>query len=140
MNNDSDRIGRTGFIVGTKDASFHSGDTKSPSARAVSVNESAECFPDRDWVELENGREVDEDVIHIGVVVADYLKSIQGVVHQPVTLRDHVLSRGYVLSQPAWSDNGTNKVSFVGLGALADRLIHMKVAILREDRLDVEFR
>jgi len=77
-------------------------------------------------------------VVHVGVVVADDLESIQDIDQQPVSFRDHVLSGRNIFSQTTWTDDGTNEVAFVVPGTFTNCLVHMDVTILCEHWRDVE--
>jgi hypothetical protein len=83
-------------------------------------------------------REVDEDVVHVSLRSADNLQSIEDVSHQPVSLRHHILGSGNLLPEAARSDNGAQEVALVALSTLTNSLVNVNVAVLREDRLDVE--
>jgi hypothetical protein len=79
-------------------------------------------------------------VVHVRVVVANNLHSVQDVGHEAVSLRDHILCSRDVLAQTTRPDDSAGEEALVVLVGLANSLVHVDVAVLREDRLDVELR
>jgi hypothetical protein len=140
--NHTQRVGHTGSGVGAKNTDLCASNPEAPQAAAEAIEETGQGLLDIDGLEVEDGREVNEDVVQIRVVVANDLQGVQDVVHETVSLRDQVLSGGDIITQTAGTNHGTNEVALVNslvvLGTLADSFVNVNVAVLGEDGLDVE--
>ncbi|ROV86895.1 hypothetical protein VMCG_10866 [Cytospora schulzeri] len=119
--------------IRANNADLNLGNTKTPTARSKAVKEALQ-------LELEDRREVDEEVVQVGVVVANDLQGVEDVVDDTVSLRDQVLSRGNLVTKSARSDDSTSEVALVSLVFFGNGFIDMNVLVLRKDRLDLELR
>ncbi|GFF28865.1 hypothetical protein IFM46972_02469 [Aspergillus udagawae] len=136
------RIRHASGRIGAQNTDLGTGDTKAPETATEALKETSQGLFHILGLQVEHRREVDEDVVEIGVVVADDLQSIQDVIHETVSLRDQVLRGGNIVTETARSHHGTDEVTLVDglvvLGALADGLVDVNVPVLGEDRLDLE--
>ena len=147
-NDDPQRVRQAGIGLGADDADLCARDAQSPRAATEALEEADQRVLDLLRLEREDLREVDEDVVEIRIVVADDLERVEDVVGEAVGFGDEVLGGGDVLAQVARADDGAREVALVDVVvrvavlvvALADRLVHVDVAVLREDGLDLEVR
>ncbi len=135
---DAQRVGHARGRVGADDADLHLGHAQAPGARAEAVEEALQRLLHLLRLQREDGREVEEHVVEVRVVVADDLERVEDVRDDAVRLGDEVLGRGDLVAQPAGPDGRAREVALVDLGALADGLVHVDVLVLGEDGLDVE--
>uniref|UniRef100_A0A098DQ14 Uncharacterized protein n=1 Tax=Gibberella zeae (strain ATCC MYA-4620 / CBS 123657 / FGSC 9075 / NRRL 31084 / PH-1) TaxID=229533 RepID=A0A098DQ14_GIBZE len=135
---DTERVGLASLGVGADDADLDLSDTESPSTDAESVEEALETLFNLLGLKLEHGREVDEDVVQIRVVVADNLESVKDIVDNTVSLGNEVLSSRDLISETTRSNDSTSEVSLVSVNTLANTLVNVDTLVLSENRLDVE--
>ncbi|CEI38582.1 unnamed protein product [Fusarium venenatum] len=136
--NNTERVGLAGLGISADDADLDLSDAESPSTDTKSVKEALETLLDLLGLKSEHGREVDEDVVQIRVVVADNLESVKDIVDNTVSLGDEVLSSRDLISETARSDDSTCEVSLVSVMLLANTLVNVDALVLSENRLDVE--
>ena len=79
-------VGHASGWVCADDADLGTSDTESPKATAEALKETSKGLLNLFWNQWEDWSEVDEDMVEIRVVVANDLKSIEDIVHQPVGL------------------------------------------------------
>ncbi|CAI6094390.1 unnamed protein product [Clonostachys chloroleuca] len=137
-NDNTERVRSAGLGVSADNADFDLSHTESPSTDSEAVQEALQTLLDIARVKLEDRREVHEDVVQIGTVVASDLQSIENIVDDTVGLGDQVLSGRDLVSQTARANDGTGEVSLVGVDSLAKGLVNVDVFVFREYRLDVE--
>ncbi|KAL1835432.1 hypothetical protein VTK73DRAFT_5655 [Phialemonium thermophilum] len=135
---DAQRVGHAGAGLGADDADLHLGHAQPPGAQAEAVQEPLQRLLHLLGPQLEHGREVEEQVVEVRVVVADDLQRVEDVVDHPVRLRDQVLGRGDLVAQAARADHRAREVALVRLHPLAHGLVHVDVLVLGEDGLDLE--
>lgn len=126
--------------VRADDADLHLGNTETPATGPKAVEEALQRVLNLLRLELEHGREVDEHVVQVRVVVADDLQRVEDVVDDAVRLGDQVLGCGDLVPQTSRTDNSAGEVALVRVDALADGLVHVDVLVLGKHRLDLEVR
>jgi hypothetical protein len=132
------RVWHAGGWIGTDDTDLSTGDTEAPGAVAETLKEPGKSLLNLLRLEWEDWREVDEDVVQIGVVVANDLQSIENVVHETICLRDQVLGGWDLIAESSWTHDSTGEVALVALNVLSNSLVNVDVAVLSEDWLDAE--
>ncbi|CAH0025223.1 unnamed protein product [Clonostachys rhizophaga] len=137
-NDNTERVRSAGLGVSADNADFDLSHTESPSTDSEAVQESLQTLLDIARVKLEDRREVHEDVVQIGTVVASDLQSIEDIVDDTVGLGDQVLSGRDLVSETARANDGTCEVSLVGVDSLAKGLVNVDIFVFREYRLNVE--
>ena len=80
------RVGHAGGRVSAEDTDLSASDTQSPQTTTKSFQETSQSLLHIVGLQVENGREVDEDVVKIRVVVSNDLQGVQDIVHQPISL------------------------------------------------------
>jgi hypothetical protein len=138
VDQDANGVGLASGGVSADDANLDTSNAEAPSTTTESVKESSKSLLDLTGGKREDGREVDEDVVQIGVVVADNLQSIKDVGHESVGFGDHVLNSRDVVANTTGTDNSTGEVTLVVLDTLTDGLVNVDVAVLGEDGCNVE--
>ncbi|CAG9956035.1 unnamed protein product [Clonostachys rosea f. rosea IK726] len=138
-NDNTERVRSAGLGVSADNADFDLSHTESPSTNSEAVQEALQALLNIARVKLEDRREVHEDVVQIGTVVASDLQSIEDIVDDTVSLGYQVLRGRDLVSETTRADDGTGEVSLVGVDSLAKGLVNVDVFVFREYRLDVEF-
>ncbi|KAH3686398.1 hypothetical protein WICPIJ_002577 [Wickerhamomyces pijperi] len=90
------------------------------------------------WQDVEDSREVDEDVVQVGVGSVNDFQGVQDVRHQSVSFRGQVLLDGDVVTDTTSSDDTSDEESLVDRGVLTDGFVDVQVSVVGEDWLDVE--
>ena len=128
--------------VSAQDTDLGAGDTQTPQATAKSVQETGQGLLYVMGLEVEDGGEVDEDVVQIRVVVSNDLQRIQDIGHETVGFGDEVLSRRDIVTQATGTDDGAHKVPLIHrlvvLRTLANGLVDMDVPVFSEHGGDLE--
>jgi hypothetical protein len=138
VDQDANRVSLASGRVSADDANLNTSNAKAPSTTTKSVKESSKSLLDLTGGKREDGREVDEDVVQIGVIVTDNLESIKNVGHESVGFGDHVLNSRDVVANTSGTDNSAGEVTLVVLDTLTDGLVDVDVAVLGEDGCNVE--
>ncbi|PNY27761.1 Uncharacterized protein TCAP_02317 [Tolypocladium capitatum] len=135
---DAERVGGARLGLRADDADLDLGHAQPPASGTEAVEEALEAVLDLLGVQLEDGREVHEDVVQIRGVAADNLERVKDVVDDAVGLGDEVLGGRDLVAEAARPDHSTGEVALVGVDGLADGLVDVDVFVLRKDGLDVE--
>ncbi|GKT88894.1 LOW QUALITY PROTEIN: hypothetical protein Ct61P_06744 [Colletotrichum tofieldiae] len=135
---DTKRVGDASLGVSADNADLNLGNTQAPSTGTKAVEEALEAALNLLGVQLEHGSEVDEDLVQVGVVVANDLKSIEDIVDDAISLGNQVLSGRDLVTETARANDRASEVALIAVDSLADTLVNVDVLVLREDGLDVE--
>ncbi|GKT80765.1 LOW QUALITY PROTEIN: unnamed protein product [Colletotrichum tofieldiae] len=135
---DTKRVGDASLGVSADNADLNLGNTQAPSTGTKAVEEALEAALNLLGVQLEHGSEVDKDLVQVGVVVANDLKSIEDIVDDAISLGNQVLSGRDLVTETARANDRASEVALVAVDSLADTLVNVDVLVLREDGLDVE--
>src|SRR5690606_27176153 len=138
VDEDTKWVSDSGSWISADDTDLSTSNSEAPEAASEALNKSTKSRFNFLWNEWENLREVDKDMVHIRVVVTNDLHGVQNVIDKSIRLGNEVFGSWYLVSETAWTDDGSGKVTLVRGNLFANSFVDMDVPVLSEDRFDVE--